>query len=298
MKKFLLRLALFIVLVAIADWGYGLVFERLMSRTRGGEMLKAYEVEHVVTPDILVLGSSRSTHHYDPQILEDSLGGSVYVAGKDGMGVVAMYPRYDIVASRRVPRVVILDITQFDFAGDNLENYLADSRPLWGRSAVADSVILAIDPTERIKLMSRGFRRNSSLFALAKGLLSADTLRQGYDPIYGINHGQPAVEATGGKVEMSAEKRRILTNMAARVRRDGAEFIIVQSPNYQHLDPEYSVTIRRIADEAGVPFIDLGDAAGFAGADSLWADVTHLNYRGAEEFSRRLGHILRAQMAR
>ena len=69
----LIRLALFLSLVAIVDVSIGVVFDYLRATKAGGRTGIDYHVCKELDEDILIMGSSRASHHYVPKIFAESL---------------------------------------------------------------------------------------------------------------------------------------------------------------------------------------------------------------------------------
>lgn len=71
-----------------------------------------------VTPNVLVLGSSRASLHYIPKILEDFLGLEVFNAGFDSKGTTIGYGILSVIAQRKFPDIAI--ISEYDLPVLNL----------------------------------------------------------------------------------------------------------------------------------------------------------------------------------
>ena len=68
MKKFLLRIALFLILLAICDAIVGYVGGYLSANAKTGDMRNANCKANDCDADILLMGSSRCAYHYDPNV--------------------------------------------------------------------------------------------------------------------------------------------------------------------------------------------------------------------------------------
>lgn len=114
MKKFLLKLSLFIALLIIADIALGGVY-KLFDYTKSGEIHRIHSIMTYQTPDLLILGSSRAVHHYDPSILEDTLGLKTFNAGVNGQGITIAYGLLQGISQRKFPKFILCEITpQYD----------------------------------------------------------------------------------------------------------------------------------------------------------------------------------------
>ena len=129
MKKFILYTLLFFTVVAVVDFAAGKVFYYLQSRAGGrtGAEWYACKESH---EDIIIMGSSRASHHYVPQIFEDSLGLSCFNAGQDGNGIILQYGRWKMIRERYTPKMVIYDVTyNFDLGVNDNMTYIDRLKP-------------------------------------------------------------------------------------------------------------------------------------------------------------------------
>jgi len=85
MKRFGAKPLFLTLVVLLCDWSayYCLsrMFLTLESGSKTGGMINSVRKSEA---DVVILGSSRAKHHYDPDILQDVLGTSVVNAGCDG----------------------------------------------------------------------------------------------------------------------------------------------------------------------------------------------------------------------
>ena len=85
MKKFLVKTALFIILVLVIDAALGAGFRYLVPHAKGGDTGRIEYICHRTSEDLLIFGSSRAVHHYDPFLLEDSLYCRATIAERTAM---------------------------------------------------------------------------------------------------------------------------------------------------------------------------------------------------------------------
>lgn len=183
MKKFILKLFIFACLVITIDIAIGGMYI-LYNQAHGGETGKAHEIMTKVEPDLLVIGSSRAMHHYDPKILEGKLGLNAYNAGFDGQGTLLGYGLLKGMLSRHKPKIIICELTpQFDVYKDNKNvsiNILAPYHKVNG----VDSLFNDIDYTEKYKMISNAYVYNSKLLRILPNIiLGRDGFLKGYDPL-------------------------------------------------------------------------------------------------------------------
>ena len=125
MRKFILKVLLFFVVIAMVDRGFGLAMSNVLKGTQKGDWGRNNFIFNEVKSDVIILGSSRAIHHYDPQIISDSLSMSCYNCGEDGNGIILSYGRLMMVKERHQPKIIIQDVsTSFDLFKNDNHKYL------------------------------------------------------------------------------------------------------------------------------------------------------------------------------
>ena len=151
MKKYLLRITLFFIIVAFVDIAFGKVCDYLRDHTNGGFSGNIHYICEECRDDIIMMGSSRMRHHYVPQVFEDSLGMSCYNAGIDGNGIILSYGFLQMILQRYSPKLIIYDVTGFDMYVDDNAKYLEMLRPYYDKSGISD-IFCDVNPMERWKM--------------------------------------------------------------------------------------------------------------------------------------------------
>ena len=110
MKRFVIKILVFLAIMFILDRGFGLAMKYLQDHAKGGYVGHHNYILHQANEDILIFGSSRAIHHYNPQIIEDSLGMSCYNCGQDGNGIVLFYGWWQMIKERYQPKMIVYDV--------------------------------------------------------------------------------------------------------------------------------------------------------------------------------------------
>ena len=166
MRKFILKVVVFLALLAGIDVVWGMTFDRLVSRIEVGGAGRDNFICNKSVDDVLVFGSSRAEHHYNAQMITDSLGLSCYNCGEDGCGITLNYGRLLMLLERHTPKLIIYEVTPgFDYLGEGKDNqkYLYRLKQHYDRNGI-DSIFWEIDKTDRYKMQSGLYRHNSSFF--------------------------------------------------------------------------------------------------------------------------------------
>lgn len=290
MKKFLIKVAAFAVLLWMVDVWVGMGCRFFQSRAQGGDTGRLNYIADQMEEEVLVFGSSRAIHHYDPRILADSLGLSCYNCGRDGNGIIFSYGQYRLFRDRYVPRMIICDIypsLDLDEKGDN-EKFLAWLRYFYDRAGI-DSIFWDVDAGERWKMRSMMRRYNERFVQVVSDV---------YRPLQSDIKGYRPVERTMDyEVEKDTTKipkvypcdtlkmkywRKLVADCKAR----GTHLVFVVSPIYQADSKSVFEPLQNLARKEGIPFLYHYDDSIFSGKRNYFYDSVHLNKEGAEVFTK------------
>ena len=294
MKLFLIRIALFFAIVAVLDFSIGRVFNYLQANVAGGRTGAEYYVCKKATEDIIILGSSRASHHYVPSIITDSLGLSYFNGGQDGNGIILHYGRWQMLAKRHIPKILIYDVTpDFDLRLNDNMAYVDRLKPFCSDSVVK-GYVSSLFPMERIKLVSNFYRYNyKCLELLSDCVLKEDFLYNGgYVPLTG--HIRPEIinrapKSRRNSIELDYVKLSYLDSLVYEATSAGTIVVLTVSPSWQGGDYSVDVydVIESIARKYGALFYEYIDAKICEEPDSF-EDSSHLNDDGAKALTKDL----------
>lgn len=298
MKKFIILLfALFTILAGI-DIATGLVFDKLtLSAKRGYTGRNEFIADKLHDP-VLVFGSSRSVHHYDPQVLADSLGVPCYNCGQDGMGIITFYGRFKLLTARYTPRLIIYDVTtDFDLRRNDNVTYLTWLKPYYNRPGI-DSIFWHVEPTERVKMLSNMFRYNGKALQIItdnKPGDDNDDALKGFVPLDGIMTYDKEEDATKTQVDFDPVKLYYISCLVKDCSAKGIRLVFAISPLYNSIkQPDaYLADFLTLARKQNVPVINHYYDARFATNKNLFQDTYHMNRSGAEIYTSMLAHEIK-----
>lgn len=143
------------------DFSLGKVLETILEQATMTDFGRDNHICNIGEEDLLVFGSSRAVHHYNTDMLKDSLQMSSYNCGEDGQGIILNYGRLLMSLERHQPKVVIYDIIpEFDLCvGDNYR-YIKWLKPHFDRDGIGE-IVKSVDSNEPYKLYSNIYRYNS-----------------------------------------------------------------------------------------------------------------------------------------
>lgn len=298
MKKFIILIfALFAILAGI-DIATGLVFDKLtLSAKRGYTGRNEFIADKLHDP-VLVFGSSRSVHHYDPQVLADSLGVPCYNCGQDGMGIITFYGRFKLLTARYTPRLIIYDVTtDFDLRRNDNVTYLTWLKPYYNRPGI-DSIFWHVEPTERVKMLSNMFRYNGKALQIItdnKPGDDNDDALKGFVPLDGIMTYDKEEDATKTQVDFDPVKLYYISRLVKDCSAKGIRLVFAISPLYNSIkQPDaYLADFLTLARKQNVPVINHYYDTRFATNKNLFQDTYHMNRSGAEIYTSMLAHEIK-----
>lgn len=288
MKKFLLKVGLFFLALIVVDQSVGRVFAYMGSHAKGGYVGHHVYVTDKTNEDILIFGSSRAIHHYNPQIITDSLGMSCYNCGQDGNGIVLFYGLWQMIKERYQPKMIIYDVSiGFDlYEGESNQKYLGWLRADYDCPGVKE-IFTAIDPTERYKMMSWMYRFNSKFM---------QNITDYVHPIFGID-GNGFLPLNGEMDKMKIRERKeeirdrhvdsLKLGMISKLIDElgDTKIVFVASPSWYGTSENDYQPIKEVCRLKSTTFIDLSNEEKFIHNDVYFKDGSHLNGVGAGQFT-------------
>lgn len=288
MRGFVVRILVFFAIVAVLDAAFGAACRYLNSHARGGDTANHYFIAEQMADSVLILGSSRAIHHYDPAVMEDSLHTSVYNCGVDGNGILYQFGRLMTVLERHTPRMVIYDVmTDFDMADDDNLKYTKWLRRWYDKPGM-DTLFRDISVLEPLKMHSQFYRYNSSFVQMLSDNFAPrqDISYKGYKPLKGVIDYTPA-PVSEAPVEWQPLKYKYFERMIELCRERGIELVVVYSPWLGARSSGRFARMTELCRARGVRVVDMFAEPEISRDPSMFEDASHLNERGAAEFTRR-----------
>lgn len=261
----------------------------ILKNTEKGDWGRCNYIFNQATPEVVILGSSRAIHHYDPRIFSDTLGLSCYNCGEDGMGILLMYARFQSIISRQKPKIVIYEVLpDFDFfkETDN-SKYLRFLRPYTDIPHI-NKIVNAISSTERYKLLSEGYCYNSVFLDILSQRISKypETAKDyTYTPLTKNINQEPIVIESELKPVIDNTKTEYFRKLIKICRNENVKLFFTASPSYRAKNDSDYALLKNYCDMYCVPFVNHHSDTLYSTNATLFSDVAHLNIRGAEMLS-------------
>lgn len=247
-----------------------------------------------VDADVVVIGSSKASHHYVPQMLEDSLGLTAYNCGQDGCFFLYQNCIINMILDRYTPKMILWDIQPGSFVGIDHSNEYQNIRylsPYYPANSWAESYINSESPKIRYRMMSRMFAFNSKSLNYVFPLVthSSATNKNGYIPLATEGYLYPEM---GKQAEeegvVNCAYLDLLDKTMKRCKEKGVKLRMYISPEFSQksaLTVAAEDEIGRVAMCNDVSFTNAHSDEHFMQDATLFKDAGHLNDKGARMFT-------------
>ena len=298
MKKFLVHILLFCILLVCCDVVLGSVFRYLVAHAKGGDTGLNNLINNEMRAEILFMGSSRARRHYAPSVFEDSLGLSAFNCGHDGNGIILMYGVYKMISARYNPNVILYEVAPgFDLLTDDNHTYLPYLRYYYDRQGV-DSIFWDVDSKERIKMLSNIYRYNMDVPQLVMdNIHPLQDVGNGFRPMDKEMHYEPNEENKEEPLySYDSQKLKYIEKLIHDCQ-GKTQLVFIASPAYKAKSDKVFEPIRDIAAKHGIPFISHYCDTTFTTHKEYFYDSSHMNRRGAEAYSKRVAGEVKSLLA-
>lgn len=296
LKKFLISAAVVLAVVVVADWAMGKVVDRMLPAiSNQGQIGCTYFALNEVEYPVLVVGSSRASHHYVPSIMRDSLGMDVYNIGRDGCFFSYNCCVIQSILDRYSPEILVWETSMDVLSSDN--DPLESLYPYYGKNKfVTECVDAECDWTERVPLVSNLYKYNSNLIRIASRYAARKSYPEdklnGYIPLppkkWTPQERKTASDADTVEIIDDVKVQRFKSVLSMALEK-GVRLIVVNSPSYMASDkvPESERQMQQICDSMGVTIQNFARAEGIYDNIDCWVDYGHMSSTGAEIYTRR-----------
>lgn len=185
MKRVIINIIIILAVVALCDIAVGLIGNKMLMNTPevGTLQTDAFQALFKKKSDILILGSSRARHTFQPKMIADSTGMTAYNAGIDGHGMNYAMIVLQSFLERCKPKIVALE-TCADMVNDEwLNNSIDDIKYFYGLNTPLTNYVNDYGTWQlRTKLHSNLYRLNSTITWMTKARMLPTRTCDGYEP--------------------------------------------------------------------------------------------------------------------
>ena len=293
---FCVKVVVFVVLLFAIDRVVGAAFVSMkdmgLKKNPENMWLKTPFVVEKVNSDVVIIGSSKASHHYVPQMLEDSLGMTAYNCGQDGCFFLYQNCVINMLLDRYKPKMIIWDIQPGSFTSHNEKEYqnIRYLSPYYPQSVWAKRYIDSESKKMPLRMQSRMFAYNSKalnyLFPLVMG---SSKTENGYIPLPNEGYQYPEKRKREEVEIQYSPNEKYLSLLSATLERCKEEGVIVQlfiSPEYNDESDAYLAAVKdisRVSFDKGVHCHNYHSLA--ANDSTMFKDASHLNDKGARRYT-------------
>lgn len=289
MKLFLIKLFLIIFIICIIDITVGIICKYWIYKLPATNTFVSKTKYSVLDSkaDILILGSSKAKHSYDPFMISDSLGLSCYNEGEDGCDMLYM----DMMLSGQlwrhfIPKIVILDIATLTLGN---EPSLDKIKWLYGISPVEDKFFIEnFSWKEKVKMRMALYRYNGFIGNSLSSLVSGGGLNQGFSALYGTYNGSKPITINSFKVKN--KQLKYFDDVINKIRKNKIKLFVFVSPSFKN-DNRFRAYLQKFCEDRNIRLFDFSRDRRFL-YPSLFKDEAHLNADGAKLYTKQVINII------
>lgn len=271
----------------------------MVAHAKGGSNKQMNDLVMHDKYDVLIMGSSRARHHYDPHIISESLGMTCYNAGYDGNGIILANGLYSMIRDRYRPKVIVYDLTLgfdcYEYPEDQQDKrYLSQLKPYYHHQQVKN-IAKRISEEEYYKLYSGLLRYNCKTVNLLKeNLTTVPMYDLGYAPLKGQMGYEPTnYEEVTDDTSIDPLKLEFMEDLICKVQSDSIQLVFSISPRYKSPSRQKFKDIEALCAKYNVPILDFYNDGRFYLNKEYFEDVAHMNKKGASAFTAEFSKILK-----
>ena len=288
------KIFVFILCLILLDFLVGKALEHFYFTQKSGKLHNVTIALEQQTCEVLIFGSSRAMHHYDPEIITDTLGLSCYNIGYDGQSIMYCNGVLDVILERYTPKMIVLDINPMDFEETaGAYDLLYVLNPYAKRHPVLWNTLSLKTTAEKIKHLSSIYPYNSMILRIAAGNIPGKrkdtsdngfTAQEGTWPDIAKSEFYPAVTLDMNKIDA-------FNSFCLKCSENNIKLYVVVSPMYKLVE-NTSSTIDYLIQKcstSNILFIDYTSVNKYAN-NAYFLDPDHLNVIGSNLFSKDIAH--------
>lgn len=287
MKKLLFSFIFIIIGYCVVDRLGGMTMWWVNQHTNDKWGPKIKYLVNEVREDVVLIGTSRCNFHYVPSIISDTLNMSVYNGGIDASdNIFSHYIILNHILSHYIPKIICLEVMENDYTQQK-DPYtsIAFFAPYLGLNSKADSVFME-SGSYYLYCFSHLYRYNSKAVSNITGLTYKKTQTDnGYFPAPSPLVFPQKLEEETASSEIDNKKIAYIQRFINLCRENSLKLIFVVSPRYTIVNSNHYDTIKKIAQENDIPFMDYHTTGLFLNHPEYFQDKAHLWDKGARLYS-------------
>ena len=311
MKKILIFIACFFLLIFLLDRSINFVFEKyIFSKTFSGESggNTNYLVKKKKDVKFIILGSSRAKNMINPAFIT-AFNTEGYNAGINGVGgILYMNALVDLILHNNTkPDYIVLQTDERDYRYKKVNSYNAQITPLYpylNDSKVLQQYAASLGYQEKLKLQFKLYRYNGKFYNIITNYLKKDKNKEkdGYTPLKGTMNKEIDIDTVEIETRLDPLKLAALDNIINVCKENKIKLFIVFPPSYQnglYKEKNLNNLINVISSRHDVDVINMANVNNLKDLQENinWKDDAHLNYIGSDKFSQYLNDSIKIKLS-
>ena len=293
-----------IILIIILDFVIGSSLKYLYNNTGGGIIYSLNRAFYNADEKIIILGNSRALHHFNPAIITKNTNRTCFNYGVDGgHSILLHYSELFMITQRYSPDLIILEFSPVDFFKYSIDyENLKVMLPYFKLNPEVDKIILMKSPNEKIKFLSKIYPYNSCIydyFAQHFKKVNNTILLSGFDPLDAFidtNNTANTITTNDNHPEIDSNKLVAFQKFVKICTEKKIHLLIINSPLFKYeKDINYTVGKNILMENiknGDIKFIDYSNDNNFSDYPGNFADLTHLNSKGANYYSEMISSVI------
>lgn len=297
-KKTLLSISFVLVSLFVVDQVAGVFYRHLYNGLSGfdREISKAkYAMEHA-DEDIIFLGSSRCSHHYDMSLVADAFPGKTVInLGRDGVDFAYVHCLINSIVMRDTTQThqFVVDMNHYSLSSSAYYNIKVLDH--WYYSD--DNVCRFIKQNEEnasMKYLSNLYKYNGDALELLKTIFfkTECSILRGYSPI-AESADIPEYENWKDRQVRPVDETaaRLMEDAIALCKRYNSQILFLLSPILHETSERLCPSILRMKEicaDNQIPCLNYSNDKYFMDHPEYFKDVMHLNRKGAEVYTKQI----------
>ncbi len=291
--KFAYKLLILMAIMFVVDRIGGSLMAYLYEKEPLGDAVAFAHAIEKPNEDILVYGSSRAMHTYDPRVFKEELGLSCFNCGRNASTIIYHAAILPSALDRQppLPKAIILDVTPKELSwrnGEDGNDVLAGMiLPYVNKNKHFEKMANELFPKELMKAkISKLYPYNSMLLSIIRNYsVKGNDNIEGYIPLFGNKASrQPITLKINTEVDDYAKRKFEFFVKEVTARRIPLYVIISPAFVEPFPDTKSEVATKEILARYNVPLWDYSVDTAFRKRKYFYDNI-HLNEKGATAFS-------------
>lgn len=274
----------------------GILMKWVSQNTKSADTVKIRYLANNTADEIILLGSSRTYHHYVSSILADSIKMSVYNGGMDGTdNIYIHYFLLELILKHHSPKIVCLELSTRDYS-TIYEPYKAIGRiaPYIGKTENADSIFHDSGYYWPYRLCKMYRYNENALPNIAYLFLNAKQKEDaGYEALPQSMSFTENLKSEYAVKKIDKLKLHYLNKFISLCKERNIKLVFTISPKYTLASSNLYNPLKKIADKNNIPFFDYHTKRLLLNHKQYFKDTDHLCGKGAVVLTAIFAHDLK-----